>query len=120
MLEHTGRRSGLARYVALEVVDRTDDAYTVAAGFGERSEWLRNLDADPHAYISVGARRRIPVLAAQLTADEAADTLRHYAAKHPAAWANLSPLFEQTLGRAISESGTDLPLVRLTMTRRPS
>lgn len=115
MLEHIGRRSGLTRYVVLEVVDRTDDAYTVAAGFGERAEWLRNLDAHPQAHISVGTRRRVPVVAHRMTADEAADALRHYAAKHPRAWDKLAPVFEQTLGEPIRESGTTLPLVRLSI-----
>ena len=31
MLEHVGRKSGLARYVALEVVARVGDEYTVTA-----------------------------------------------------------------------------------------
>jgi deazaflavin-dependent oxidoreductase (nitroreductase family) len=116
MLEHLGRKSGLPRYVILEVVDRTGDSYTVAAGFGERSEWLRNLEAHPQAYISVGTSRRVPVLARRLTADEAADALRNYAATHPRAWAGLAPVFEQTLGEPIKESGTTLPLVRLALT----
>lgn len=113
MLEHVGRISGLPRYVVLEVVDRTHDAYTVVAGFGERAEWLRNLDADPHAHISIGTRRRVPIVARRMTTDQAADALRHYAAKHPRAWSRLAPVFEQTLGEPIRETGTTLPLVRL-------
>jgi deazaflavin-dependent oxidoreductase (nitroreductase family) len=116
MLEHVGRKSGLPRYVVLEVVDRGTDSYTVAAGFGERSEWLRNLDAHPRAHISVGTSRRVPVEAQRLTADEAAEALRNYAASHPRAWSGLAPVFEQTLGEPIKESGTTLPLVRLTLT----
>lgn len=113
MLEHLGRISGLPRYVVLEVVDRTHDAYTVAAGFGDRAEWLRNLDANPHAYISIGRRRRVPIVAYRMTTDQAADALGHYAARHPRAWSRLAPIFEQTLGEPIRETGTTLPLVRL-------
>lgn len=113
MLEHVGRISGLPRYVVLEVVDRSHDAYTVVAGFGERADWLRNLDANPHAHISVGGRRRVPIVAHRMTPDQAARALRHYAAKHPRAWSRLAPVFEQTLGEPISETGTTLPLVRL-------
>lgn len=116
MLEHVGRISGLPRYVVLEVVDRTDEAYTVAAGFGERAEWLRNLDANPYAHISVGTRRRVPIVAHRMTSDQAAEALRHYAAKHPRAWSSLAPVFEQTLGEPINETGTTLPLVRLAIT----
>lgn len=115
MLEHIGRKSGLPRYVVLEVVDRTDDAYTVVAGFGERAEWLRNLDANPRAHIWVGTRTHVPVVGERMTAEQGAEALRHYAAKHPGAWAKLLPIFEQTLGKPISESGTTLPLVRLAL-----
>ena len=112
MLEHVGRKSRLTRYVALEVVARVGDEYTVAAGFGERAQWLRNLEAHPHAHISVGTRVRMPVVAHRLTADQAADVLRRYQAKYPRAWAKLSPVFEQTLGEPVGESGAALPLVR--------
>lgn len=60
MLEHIGRISGQSRYVVLEVVDHPDDAFIVAAGFGEGAQWLRNLEADPNAHISVGTRVRVP------------------------------------------------------------
>src|SRR4051794_19376116 len=44
MLEHVGRTSGQPRYVVLEVVDHSPGEYTVCAGFGERTQWLRNLE----------------------------------------------------------------------------
>lgn len=116
MLEHQGRRSGQARYVTLEVVERTDDAYIVAAGFGERAQWLRNLDAHPRAHISIGTRVRVSVTATRLTPAEAAEALGQYAANHPGSWAKLKPVFEQTLGAPINESGTSLPMVRLALT----
>lgn len=113
MLEHIGRISGEPRYVVLEVVDRSDGGYTVAAGFGERTQWLRNLDAHPHAHVSIGSRTRVPVVAQRLTPTEAAEAIRRYAARHPRAWTRLAPVFERTLGAPITESGTTLPLVRL-------
>lgn len=114
MLEHRGRTSGQRRYVVLEVVDHSDGAYVVAAGFGERTQWLRNLEAHPEAHISVGTRVRIPVTATRLTPGEVAEVLGRYAARHPRAWAKLRPVFEQTLGAPITEAGTELPMVRLT------
>ena len=46
MLEHTGRRSGQARFVCLEVVERPGpDRVVIVSGFGERAEWYRNLHA---------------------------------------------------------------------------
>ncbi|WP_406688418.1 nitroreductase family deazaflavin-dependent oxidoreductase [Saccharopolyspora sp. ID03-671] len=111
MLEHVGRKSGQPRYAVLEVVDRTDTGYVLAAGFGERTQWLRNLDAHPNAHVSIGTRTRIPVTARRLTAEEVAATLRRYETRHPKAWARLRPVFEKTLEAPI---GTTLPMIALT------
>jgi F420H(2)-dependent quinone reductase len=47
MLEHTGRETGIRRYVVLEAVDHPHaGTYIVAAGFGDRAQWLRNVRAD--------------------------------------------------------------------------
>ncbi|WP_310961806.1 nitroreductase family deazaflavin-dependent oxidoreductase [Nocardioides terrisoli] len=113
MLEHRGRKTGRRRYVVLEVVDRSGDEYTVAAGFGERAQWLHNLDAHPQARISIGRQVRLPVVARRLTDAEVQESLRRYALAHPRAWRSLAPVFEQTLGAPISTTGTTLPMVRL-------
>lgn len=48
MLEHTGRKTGIRRYVVLEAVDHPDPAtYIAAAGFGDRAQWLRNSAPPP-------------------------------------------------------------------------
>ncbi|MEB3371148.1 nitroreductase family deazaflavin-dependent oxidoreductase [Saccharopolyspora mangrovi] len=114
MLEHLGRKSRQPRYVVLELVDRTASGYVVAAGFGERTQWLRNLDAHPDAHVSIGARMRIPVTARRLAPAEAAETLQRYAARNPRAWAKLRPVFERTLGTPITDTGTALPMIALT------
>ena len=52
MLEHTGRTSGQQRYVVLEVVDHPwPDRWIVASGFGERAQWVRNIQVDPRVQI---------------------------------------------------------------------
>jgi len=79
-LAHTGRRSGLPRRAVLEVVrhDNRSGTYTIAAGFGERSDWYRNIRANPYVEIhSSGAP--IQAIAVPLTADEAGDELVEYA-----------------------------------------
>ncbi|HEU5388940.1 MAG TPA: nitroreductase family deazaflavin-dependent oxidoreductase [Streptosporangiaceae bacterium] len=61
MLEHTGRRSGQARFACLEVVGRPGpERVIIVSGFGERAEWYRNLLADPRCTVSIGRRRRVP------------------------------------------------------------
>ncbi len=60
MVEHTGRKSDQPRYTVLEVVryDRDADTYVVASGWGERSDWFRNVTKTPDIYVSSGLRRR--------------------------------------------------------------
>jgi deazaflavin-dependent oxidoreductase (nitroreductase family) len=84
LVEHTGRRSGAVRFVVLEVVDRDPrtGAVVVASGFGPAADWYRNLIAHPQAWMRVG-RRRMPVIARKLPADQAVAVMRRYAVRHP-------------------------------------
>lgn len=56
LLTHTGRNSGRRRQVVLEVVGRHEESggYLIASGFGARSQWFRNIAADPRVYFQVG------------------------------------------------------------------
>ena len=117
MLEHIGRKTGARRYVVLEVVGRPwPGTYVVAAGFGDRAEWLRNVRACPAVRVCTGARRPAAATARPLNRQEAAAVLAAYAARHPRAWAALRPVFEQTLGARIDSQGTTLPFIALELT----
>jgi deazaflavin-dependent oxidoreductase (nitroreductase family) len=114
MLEHLGRKSGLRRYVVLEVVDHpAPDRWVVASGFGERAQWMQNVRVNPEVRVYLGGRRPAAATASVLQPGAAAHVLQRYAAAHPRAWAMLRPVFEETLGAAITEAGTQLPLVAL-------
>jgi len=116
MLEHRGRVSGLPRHVVLEVVDRpAPDEYVVAAGFGMRAQWLRNVLHDPQVRVTTGWHGPRPGRAELLDAGEAAHALQRYASRHPRAWQRLKPVFEETLDAPITTDGTSLPMVRLTV-----
>lgn len=82
LLTHTGRRTGTARQTVLEVVDRGPEGYLVASGFGERAQWLRNIERHPEVTIQVG-RRRLPAGARRLPADDSARAMLRYAQRHP-------------------------------------
>ena len=86
LLEHRGRRSGRTRHAALEVVrrDAGTGACIVASGFGEGSQWFRNLAAEPRCRVQVG-RRRFVATARRLTRQEAERELASYASHHPRA-----------------------------------
>ena len=90
-LTHTGRKSGLPRQTVLEVVryEAESGACVVAAGFGDRSDWVRNVTRDPHIVFTIG-RLSKPGLAEQLDAETAGGELLTYARLHPMAWRELS------------------------------
>jgi deazaflavin-dependent oxidoreductase (nitroreductase family) len=83
-LTHTGRRSGRPRQVVLEVVGRHQQSggYLVASGYGERSQWFRNILADPHVRYQVGWRRYAG-RARPLPPAESGRRLAEYAHRHP-------------------------------------
>jgi deazaflavin-dependent oxidoreductase (nitroreductase family) len=114
MLEHVGRKSGARRFVVLEVVGhRTPDTYVVASGFGERAQWFRNLIANPRVRVSVAGHGPRAATARRLPVAEADTVLAGYIRRHPRAWAKFKGVLENTLGTAVSEHDTPLPMVEL-------
>jgi deazaflavin-dependent oxidoreductase (nitroreductase family) len=84
LVEHTGRRSGAARFVVLEIVeqDPRTGAVIVASGFGPAADWYRNLLSCPRGRMRIG-RRWVPVNAQKLPADQAIAVMARYADRHP-------------------------------------
>jgi deazaflavin-dependent oxidoreductase (nitroreductase family) len=120
MLQHIGRKTGASRYVVLEVIEHpTPETYVVASGFGQRSDWFRNLEANGHARVYTGVRVAVPATARTLTASEADIALHAYIARHARAWNTLKPVIEDTLEHPISERKTKLPMVELRLTTAP-
>ncbi len=89
-LTHTGRKTGLKRHTVLEVVrhDESTGVFYIAAGFGESSDWYRNIRADPHVEVRSGGRH-IRAIAVPLGEQEAGDELLNYARRHPRAFKEL-------------------------------
>jgi deazaflavin-dependent oxidoreductase (nitroreductase family) len=116
MLEHAGRKSGAKRYTVLEVVGRpSPDVYVVASGFGSRSQWFRNLMADPYVRVSVAGRGLRDATARRLSSAEADASLAHYIHRHPRSWAKFRNVLEHTLGTTIHEENTELPMLALSL-----
>ncbi|MPV37702.1 nitroreductase family deazaflavin-dependent oxidoreductase [Georgenia subflava] len=83
MVEHTGRTSGLRRYVVLEVVIPEAGAVVVAAGYGRRSQWFRNIVADPRVRLWRGGVVGVRAVAEVLPPAEARALLERYRREHP-------------------------------------
>lgn len=124
MLQMRGRRSGKPRYVVVERVMRPDpDTIYIVSGFGDHSQWYRNLQADPDVLVSIGRIRSRPATAHLLTEDVSADLLRRYAAEHGAELRHLVHI----IAKAQPDREVDLRLVQLQLAsqagrvpRRPS
>ena len=91
LLMHTGRKSGLSRKAVLEVVDKDAENYYIVSGFGEKSQWYKNLMQTPQVNIQVG-QKKMDVLAERLPANEGFKILENYAEAHPKALRELSRL----------------------------
>ena len=90
-MTHTGRISGEPRQVVLEVVkhDTSNDTYYIAAAWGEASDWVKNIRANPQVRAQV-ARRKFVMLAEQLTPQQGELVILDYSRRHPTAMMNLS------------------------------
>lgn len=118
MLRHVGRKSGLRHNVVLEVVrhDRATGVYIIASGWGEKSDWFRNIQKTPQVVVHIG-RRWFDATATRLPYEESVRELRDYARRHPAAFRELSRLMSgQRLNGTEGECRTlaqHIPLVSL-------
>jgi deazaflavin-dependent oxidoreductase (nitroreductase family) len=84
LLTHIGRKSGRPRETVLEVVhhDTGSDTYFVASGWGERSNWLRNVRKTPMVGVNIG-KRHFVAMVKRLSLAEAQSTLLAGARRHP-------------------------------------
>ncbi|GGM65816.1 hypothetical protein GCM10012275_40540 [Longimycelium tulufanense] len=82
MLEHRGRRSGLPRYVVLEVLDREPGALILVSGYGPHSQWFRNVRAEPAVRVWTGRVRGAEARASVLPPEEARARLEIYRQRH--------------------------------------
>jgi len=90
LLNHVGRKTGLPRQAVVEVAkyDEESNTYTIASGFGEKSDWYRNLLKTPEATIQVGLKK-MAVTAVPLTPEQSGEEMVDYARRYPTAARNL-------------------------------
>ncbi len=117
LLHHTGRVTGLNRHVVLEVVhyEPSEGSWTVAAGFGPKADWYRNLRAEPKTVIQFGNRHHA-VTAQFLSPEEGGEEMARYARRHPATARRLCAFMGLPVdgGEAsFRDAGRAIPFVRL-------
>lgn len=86
MITHRGRRTGKTYHTVVEIVrhDRATDEYIVASGYGEASDWYRNLRATPALKIQIG-NRLYSVEQRFLTPEQVHQEFADYERRHPQA-----------------------------------
>ncbi len=118
-LTQTGRKSGQAHQVVLEVVAHELEAgvYFVAAGWRGKADWLQNIQKSPFVEVMVGTRT-FKAIAQVVPVEEATVTFHAYAFHHQRAFRWLSRLM---MGETLQPEQKDclrlaqaIPLVRLT------
>ncbi|OLT29241.1 hypothetical protein BJF83_12420 [Nocardiopsis sp. CNR-923] len=104
LLTHRGRTSGEPRQAVLEVVGRNDrtGAVLVAAAYGPRAQWFRNIRAEPRVLFQVGGQR-FRGTAAPLPPEDSGRALAHYAERHP----GTAKALMRALGREVGEEPED-------------
>lgn len=115
LLTTTGRRTGKKRITPLQY-EEIDGNYFIAAARGNRTDWLKNIEADPHVEIRVRSLRLRCYASVIRDVDQIADFLTYRLSKHPrmigaimrAAGLPSSPSLEQLRAYA-----AERPLVRL-------
>lgn len=94
MLEHRGRRTGTPRYAVLEVLERAPGRLLIVSGHGARSQWFRNISADPDVRIWTGHLRGERARAAVLPRAESRDRLERYRRTHASSAAALGAVLD--------------------------
>ena len=83
-LKHWGRKSGQLKETVIEVIDqdKTNRVLYSASGFGEQSQWFKNISVNTAVLVTV-KNTEFKATASVLSADEATQILLRYAKAHP-------------------------------------
>lgn len=117
MLTHTGRKSGLQHQTVVEIVkhEPEDNSLYIASGWGEKSDWVKNITAYPQVKVQVGSQSW-DMIAKRLTADQGEEVIFDYAQRHPSAMMSLARVMGYELDGSeqdFRELGRLLPLFAL-------
>jgi deazaflavin-dependent oxidoreductase (nitroreductase family) len=84
LLTTVGRKSGKKRFSMVDVLlhDEKTDTYFIEVGFGKRSDWYRNIQAQPNFEAQAG-RRKFLATAEALPREKTADVMIEFVRKRP-------------------------------------
>jgi deazaflavin-dependent oxidoreductase (nitroreductase family) len=100
LLSTRGRTSGKWRHTPLDFSrHKVTGEAVIMSGWGKASDWVKNINADPHVQAQIG-RRIFAATAVPLSLDEAADVIEEYVAFTP----SMKKIFEVRSGRSLDGS----------------
>ncbi|MFP6807654.1 MAG: nitroreductase family deazaflavin-dependent oxidoreductase [Pseudomonadales bacterium] len=84
LLKHWGRITGELKEAVVEVIDQDKATGKIfsASGYGERSQWFKNISANGKVLITI-KNKEYNAVARIITESEAEDTLLRYSKEHP-------------------------------------
>ena len=111
LLTHRGRQSGRQRQVVVETVriERATRTVYILSGWGEQSDWVRNIQRTPAVVVQLGLRRWLAI-AVRLDAAETERELLEYGRRRPVALAALAKRYQIALPEESSIGGNYRPL----------
>jgi len=115
LLTHTGRKTGQTRQTVVEVVqyDKAHSVYYVASGWGEKSNWYKNIMANPNVTIQV-KNKKYKAIAERVTPEMGGQIMLNYSHEHPFALRELARFMKYPLDgseeRAI-DFGRNIPMI---------
>ncbi|MBI9047132.1 MAG: nitroreductase family deazaflavin-dependent oxidoreductase [Anaerolineaceae bacterium] len=83
LINHLGRKSGLQRQTVEEVVERENgtDNVIVVAGYGEQTQWYKNLKEQPETTIQIG-NQKYSVAVDLLNPEDGEDIISRFMERH--------------------------------------
>ena len=104
LLNHIGRKTGLTRQTVLETIrhDIKTDTYFVVSGWGENSDWYRNIQKTSDVTIQA-VFRKLDVTAVRLPLEDAEREILTYAERHPRMLRSLARI----LGYSVEDTEED-------------
>jgi len=82
LLTTTGRKTGLARTTPLQY-ELIDGIYHIGAVFGAKTDWVRNIQANPQVHVRVKNQEFDGIAAVFTDPEEIADFIQYRISKHP-------------------------------------
>jgi deazaflavin-dependent oxidoreductase (nitroreductase family) len=118
LLNHAGRVTGKNRQAVLEIIHHSPESssFTVVSGFGPKSNWYKNITANPNVEIQVG-RKRMKAIAKELRPDQAETIFLDYVEKFPNTFRSLANILGYNIEHTpegYQSFGRQIPIIRFT------